>query len=313
MGLSHARLIEVVEVQDQLGEGVLWRESDNTVWWVDILGRRIHCLAWPSLALKTYATPAPPTALAFIAGRDDVMVVSFESGFALWRPETGAIHWLARPETLGYGVRLNDGRVDPDGRFWVGAMSERAVPPGTLAPGALFRMSASGEAAPVLAGLHISNGICWSPDGRRMYLADSMRGEVYAAPFDPAHGSPGRFEVFARFSGEAPDGAVTDSAGTYWTALWGGGRIAALSVEGKEIASIAVDVPQPSCPAFGGKAGNLLFVTSAQQGMSHDAIAASPQAGNLFVFETETRGSPVARMQLSRSLLANFANRGDSK
>ncbi len=308
MSVSQARLIDVIDVQDQLGEGVVWRDSDNTVWWVDILGRRIHCLAWPGLALKTYATPERPTALAFIAGRDDVMVVSFESGFALWRPDNGAIRWLSRPGTLGGGVRLNDGRVDPDGRFWVGAMSERGVPAGALAPGALFRMTAAGEAEPVIAGLHISNGICWSPDGRRMYLADSARGEVYAAAFDPAHGAPARFDVFARFSGEAPDGAVTDVDGNYWTALWGGGRVAVLSPDGREIGAIAIDAPQPSCPAFGGEAGNLLFVTSAQQGMSPDAIAARPRSGNLFVFETETRGASATRVRVSQSAFASAAD-----
>jgi len=308
MSLSQARLIEVIDVQDQLGEGVIWRASDSTVWWVDILGRRIHCLAWPSLALKTHDTIERPTALAFIAGRDDVMVVSFESGFALWSPESGATHWLARPNTLGDGVRLNDGRVDPDGRFWVGSMSEHTVPAGILPPGALFRMTASGKAEPVLAGLHISNGICWSPDGRRMYLADSIRGEVYMALFDPAHGSPARFEIFARFFGEAPDGAVTDAAGNYWTALWGGGRVAALAPQGDEIASIAVDATQPSCPAFGGPADNLLFITSARQGLSQDAIAASPRSGSLFVFETQTTGSPVTRMPFSQSELGIFAN-----
>ena len=308
MSLSQARLIEVIDVQDQLGEGVIWRASDSTAWWVDILGRRIHCLAWPSLVLKTHATTERPTALAFIAGRDDVMVVSFESGFALWSPESGATHWLARPNTLGDGVRLNDGRVDPDGRFWVGSMSEHTVPEGVLPPGALFRMTASGAAEPVLAGLHISNGICWSPDGTRMYLADSIRGEVFMALFDPAHGSPARFEIFARFFGEAPDGAVTDAAGNYWTALWGGGRVAALSTQGKEIASIPVNAPQPTCPAFGGKAGNLLFVASARQGLSQDAITASPQSGSLFVFESKTVGSPATRMQLSRAALVAFVN-----
>ncbi len=308
MSTSQVRLIEVIDVQDQLGEGIVWRDSDNTVWWVDITGRRIHCLAWPSLALKTYLTSERPTALAFIGGWDDVMVVAFESGLALWRPETGAIHWLARPETLGAGVRLNDGRVDPDGRFWVGSMSEEGVPPGKLAPGALFRITASGDAVPVLAGLHITNGICWSPDGRRMYLADSIRGEVFTAAFDPTLGTPARFEVFARFSEEAPDGAVTDAAGNYWTALWGGGRLAVLSPDGTEIDSIAINAPQPSCPAFGGPTGSLLFVTSAQEGLSRDAIAANPRSGNLFVFETETRGPPAVRMQLSQSLLASFAD-----
>jgi len=308
MGLSHVRLIEAIDVQDQLGEGVLWRESDSTVWWVDILGRRIHCLVWPTLDLTTYATPFRPTALAFIAGRDDILVVAFECGFALWRPENGAFHWLAQPATLRDGVRLNDGRIDPGGCFWVGSMSETGVPKGTLAPGALFRMTASGDATPVLAGLHIANGICWSPDGQRMYLADSARGEVYAAAFDPALGAPSRFVLFARFSGEAPDGAVTDLNGNYWTALWGGGRIAVIAPEGHEIASVPLDAPQPSCPAFGGKSSNLLFVTSARQGLSPDAVAASPRSGSLFIFETEAQGCPASRMQLSHSVLARFAH-----
>ncbi len=303
MGWPDARLVEVIDVQDALGEGVIWRDSDSTLWWVDITGRRIHCLAWPDLVLTTYKTVERPSSLAFIAGRDDAMVVSFESGFAIWRPETGAIKWLARPEMLVDGVRLNDGRVDQHGRFWVGSMCERAVPPETLAPGALFRMSGAGDAIPVLAGMYISNGICWSPDGKRMYLADSMRGEVYSAGFDPTHGLPGRFEVFARFSGEAPDGAVTDEQGNYWTALWGGGRIAILSPQGEEIGSIGVDAPQPSCPAFGGKEGNLLFVTSAQQDMTTDVLAANPGSGSLFVFETKSCGCSVGRMRLLTSAI----------
>ncbi len=295
MSLSDARLIEVIDVQDKLGEGVVWRDSDSTVWWVDVQGRRIHCLSWPGLALKTYATDERPTALAFVEGRDDVLIVSFESGFALWSPATGGIDWLSRPASLGNGVRLNDGRVDPDGRFWVGAMVERKVAKGELAPGALYRLAGEGEASPVLSGLHIGNGICWSPDGSRMYLADSMRGEVYAARFDRGSGAPARFEVFARFRGEAPDGAVTDQNGHYWSALWGGSRVAALSADGAEVASIAVDALQPSCPAFGGASGNLLFVTSAQQGMSPEQLAAHPRSGSLFVFETGARGMPAAR------------------
>lgn len=299
-----ARLIETIDVQDQLGEGVVWRDSDATLWWVDILGRRIHCLAWPSLALRTYPTQERPTALAFVAGRDDVLVVSFESGFALWTPESGAVAWLARPAQLGAGVRLNDGRVSPDGQFWVGAMAERPLAPGEFAPGGLYRLDSDGRAAAIVAGLHISNGICWSPDGARMYLADSMRGEVCVAAFDVRLGAPARFETFARFTGEAPDGAVTDLAGNYWTALWGGGRVGVLSPDGKEIGAVAVDAPQPSCPAFGGPAGNLLFVTTAQQGMDSGALAASPKSGNLFVYETDSRGVPAARVRLAAPVLA---------
>lgn len=303
MSLSDARLLEVIEVENTLGEGVVWRDSDSTVWWVDVEGRRVHCLVWPSLALKIFDMPERATALAFVQGRDDVLLVSFESGFALWSPQSGAVAWLARPKELGNGVRLNDGRVDAAGRFWVGSMAERKLAAGELPPGALYRFDEAG-AAPVVAGIHISNGICWSPDGKRMYLADSVRGEVYAASFDSAIGTPARFERFAQFSGESPDGAVTDADGNYWTALWGGSRVGVLSPDGKEIASIAVDALQPSCPAFGGPSGNLLFVTTARQGMSAEQRATSPRSGSLFVFETGARGNAVARARLSASVLA---------
>lgn len=298
MSLSEARLIEEIDVQDDLGEGVLWRASDATVWWVDITGRRIHCMAWPSLRLTTYETPERPGSIAFIEGRDDALIVAFETGFALWHAPSGKVDWLWRLPEPGVGVRLNDGRVGPDGRFWAGSMAENGAARNTMAPGALFRLDHDGRASPVVAGLHISNGICWSPDGRRMYLADSARGEVYVAGFDGAQGAPGRFTTFATFTGEAPDGAVTDADGNYWVALWGGARVAALSPEGREIASVGMDVPQPSCPAFGGAVGTLLFVTTARQGMTSAQLAAYPKSGNLFVYETQARGSPVARARL---------------
>lgn len=300
MSLPEARLIEEIEVQDRLGEGVLWRASDATLWWVDILGRRIHCMAWPSLRLATYETAERPGSLAFIEGRDDALIVAFETGFALWHAASGKVDWLWRLPEPRAGVRLNDGRAGPDGRFWAGSMTENGVAGGSMPPGALFRLDHDGRATPVVAGLHISNGVCWSPDGRRMYLADSARGEVYAADFDGVLGAPGRFATFATFTDEAPDGAVTDADGAYWVALWGGARVAALSPQGREIASVGVDAPQPSCPAFGGAAGNLLFVATARQGLTSAQLAAHPKSGNLFVYETQARGAPVARARLSR-------------
>ncbi len=306
MSLEDARLIEVIDVHDTLGEGVVWRDSDSTVWWVDVEGRRVHCLAWPGLALQTFATPERASALAFVEGRDDILLVSFESGFALWSPQSGGLVWLARPKQLGDGVRLNDGRVDAEGRFWVGSMAERRLAAGELPPGALYRFDEAGAAA-VVAGIHISNGICWSPDGRRMYFADSMRGEVYAAPFDAAHGAPGRFELFTTFAGAAPDGAVTDAAGNYWSALWGGSRVGIVAPSGEEIGAVEVDALQPSCPAFGGASANLLFVTTAQQSMSAEKLASSPRSGSLFVFETGAQGNPVSRARLSPATLARIA------
>jgi len=304
--MVQARLIETIEVAHTHGEGVLWRESDQTVWWTDIHGRRIHRLAWPSLKLATFATPQRACALAFVEGRDDILLVAFESGFGLFAPESGAIAWLARPAALGLRMRLNDGRVGPGGRFWSGGKDEGGGGPDQMPAGVLYRLGADGQADAVLGGLKIANGLAWTADGRRMFVADSALGQVFAAPFDPLSGVPGRFERFASFTGEYPDGAVTDADGNYWTALWSGGRVACLSPDGQEIGSVAVDARQPSCPAFGGESGNLLFVTSARDELDDAALAASPRAGSLFVYETDARGAPVTRARLESRLIGQI-------
>lgn len=298
-----ARLIETVETADTLGEGVLWRVSDRSVWWTDIQARRLHRLAWPSLALETYTTPERLGSFGFVAGRDDLLIAAFESGFAVYAPESGHVTWLYRPAGLGPGVRLNDGRTDPQGRFWAGSMMERPVEEGEQPGGALYRLSAEGQAEAMLRGIRISNGLCWSAEGDRIYFADSPLGEIRSAPFDANSGTFGEFETFARFKGEAPDGAVTDAEGCVWTALWGGGRVARISPAGEEIASVEIDAPQPTCPAFGGPDANLLFVVSARDGLTAEQLKAQPLSGALFVFETDVCGWPQASVRLAATVL----------
>ncbi len=303
---AEARLIETIETADILGESVVWRDSDQTVWWTDIHGRRIHRLAWPSLRLSTFPAPERACALAFVQGRDDILLVGFESGFALFAPESGKLVWLARPAELGAAMRLNDGRTDPHGRFWCGGKDETSPSGDTMPVGILYRLNQDGGAGAVLGGLHISNGLAWTPGAKRMFLAESAAGEVYSAPYDGAAGVPGRMELFARFEGESPDGATADAGGNYWTALWGGARVACLAPDGRITASIDVAAPQPSCPAFGGPARNLLFVTSARDGLSPAELAASPKSGSLFVFETTAEGQPEPRVGLDTVVLSRI-------
>ncbi|MCG8441854.1 MAG: SMP-30/gluconolactonase/LRE family protein [Caulobacterales bacterium] len=305
-----ARLIETIEVGDRLGEGVLWRDSDQTVWWTDILARRLHVLEWPSLALRTRPTPERLCSFAFIEGRDDIILAAFESGFALYDPVSGERLWLDRPAGLGPDVRLNDGRVDPGGRFWCGSMVERPLAGGEAAPGVLYRLEPDGRAAPVLGRVRISNGLCWSPDGARMHFADSGRGEIYAGPFDADSGVPGRLEPFARIDGASPDGAVVDAEGRLWSALWGGARVERFTSDGTGDGAVEVPAPQPTCPALGGPRGNLLFVTSARDGLSEAALAERPASGALFVFETAARAAPSPRARLAPDLLDRWSAEG---
>ena len=302
-----ATLIETIDVKNTLGEGVLWRAADQTLWWTDIQERTLYALDWRSKKIKTYATPERVGSFGFVETRDDILIVAFESGFALYQPESAALHWLARPEELGEGVRLNDGRVDPFGRFWAGAMVERELRDGETPDGRLYMVDAEGVAHTRARGAHISNGLCWSSAGNRIYFADSMRNSIKTAPFGERASGELALENFAKTTDGSPDGAVTDRDGRYWSALWGAGRVACFSPEGEEIFSLAVDAPQPTCPAFGGPDGNLLFVTAARDGLSDTALAASPKSGSVFVYETNTAAAPAARARFAPALATVFA------
>ena len=290
--LSNTRLVEVVDVGDRLGEGVLWRATDQSLWWTDILGRRVHRFDWKTKQLRTYPTPERLASFCFAEGYDDCLVGAFETGFAFFYPTTGELRWLVRPPELRSGRRMNDGRAGPDGCFWAGSMIEGEAPENPTAMTGLYRLDALGRARLVRGGFRIANGICWNPDGTVMFVADSPSRTISRYEFNASTGRLGSARIHARIDEGYPDGAVTDRGGDLWSALWGAGKIACFSPAGALIGELEVSAPQPSCPAFCGPDLSFLAVSTATEGMSQSERAAHPQSGSLFIYEGNLAGSP---------------------
>lgn len=286
--MIEAELIDVLDVGNTLGEGVLWRETDQSVWWTDIEEKRLHRLSWPSGNLKIYEVPERLCSFGFVAGDDSRLVCAFESGFAVFQPETRRLEWLARPAELAKGRRLNDGRVDKDGRFWAGSMLENG---GDISTTGLYRLNPDGSAERIVSGVEITNGLCWSPKGDRMYFSDSRSGQIYECAPDRVISDARSCKVFAAVSDGSPDGAVVDKAGRYWSAIWGAGQVRCYGSDGEELARISVPAHQPTSLAFGGSEQNLIFVTSARVGMGAEMLSLYPKSGSLFVFKSHACGS----------------------
>lgn len=281
--------IAEIPANDILGESVQWHAVDNTVWWTDIEGRRVHRLEWPSQKLTTYETPERMGCFARFDSSETVLVAGFETGFALFTPDTGHVKWLDKPAGLKPGVRLNDGRSDPWGRFWAGAKDEDNNHPD--APrGVLYHLNGDGKAEARLGKLSISNGLCWSPDGRTIYITDSRIQTIYKADFDKDSAVFGPLSIFKVYTDGYPDGAVTDNDGNLWVAVWAGARVDGFDPSGQKIGEVKTGAPHTSCPAFGGENGNLLFVTSARDELSEDALKSAPSSGSLFVYEMPVSG-----------------------
>lgn len=286
------RLVEALDVGDRLGEGVLWRASDQSLWWTDILGYRMHRLDWRTKRLDSFPTPERLASFGFVGGDDHRIIGAFDTGFGFFYPTSGELHWLARPPELRSGRRMNDGRVGPDGCFWAGSMIEEESLENETSMTGLYRLNALGRARFVRGGFSITNGICWSPDGNVMFVADSPSRTISRCTFNAKTGQLGSARVHVRVDDGYPDGAVTDRRGNLWSALWGAGRIACFCPTGALTDELQVPAPQPSCPAFCGPDLSFLAVSTATVGMNQSEHAAYPQSGSLFIYEGNLAGSP---------------------
>jgi L-arabinonolactonase len=292
-------LVAHIPAHCALGEGPVWDHRASCLWFTDIEAAQLLRLDWPSAQLTRFSLPER---LGSLGLTDDPawLVCAFASGFALHAPATGETRWLHKIEPDYRGIRMNDGRVDRQGRFWAGSMVEdRKLAQGER--GSLYRLDGrDAQPAALRGGIAISNAICFAPDGSALYFTDTPTQEILRYPLDFGNGAGagvgaiGEPAVFARLAGEAyPDGADVDAAGRVWNAEWGSGRVTAYNPDGSHYAQIDLPVSQVTCPAFGGAALDLLFVTSARAGLSDEQLAREPDAGDLFVYRPGVTGLPA--------------------
>lgn len=287
-----AEPIAVIRVGNALGEGVLWDDRTQAFVWTDILAQKFFRLPWRAAEPEVIELPERLGSFALTAD-PHIIVAAFADGFARYNLASGAIRWLAKPE-LAPGVRFNDGRADRFGTFVAGTMVEDVVAAGGDSAGALYRLEEDNSLSQLLHGFHISNSLCWSPDGHSMYHSDSPAQAITEYSYDVL-GARYR-KVIATFDDGFPDGATVDAAGRIWVALWSAGVVAVLDPAGARLASVEVGARQPTCVALGGPDMNVLAVTSARTDLSDAELAQQPDAGALFLFRVGPVGLPECRV-----------------
>ena len=273
-----------------LGEGPYWVAEDDCLLWVDIHRSQLHRTYFPSGETVTMDLAAVSAAFPAVGGG---LLTAGGSVLALHLPAERGELWTTRviaevpPRD---GIRFNDASVDPAGRVWVGSMhTDEAEPLGEL-----YRLDAGGVLTTVVKGVTVSNGLGWSPDGSRMYYADSPMCRVDMFDYDPATGEAFQRRVFADLSAfdGVPDGLTVDADGCVWVAIWGGGVLRRFAPDGTQDAVIQVPVSQPTSCAFGGPGMTDLYVTSASVGLTQAELAAQPLAGRLLRLHPGPVGLP---------------------
>lgn len=279
----HTEVELFVKCAARLGEGICWHPTREVLAWVDILEGRVFEHAAGRTSERTcgqmVGAIAPTADGGFIAALRDGLyrMKSGEASFPLLR--------AAPYDTTRF--RFNDGKVDHQGRFWVGTLSLS----GEEGTSALYRFD-SGRFHLALAGVTISNGIAWAPDGRSMYYIDSPTRVVRRFDFDAEAGTVGGGETVISFGPEdgLPDGCAIDADGNLWVAHWGGGKLTQSNPRnGRLLRTVMLPVRNVTSCAFGGRKLDRIYISTAK----NDDGVAEPLAGSVFVFDAGTTGAPV--------------------
>jgi L-arabinonolactonase len=281
----------VLDARARLGEGPVWDARERVLYWVDIRAPALH--RFDPATGATHTWPMPEAIGAAALREAGGALVALRSGLHRLDLETGALDLLCAPEPDRPDNRLNDGRCDRRGRFWVGSMNDRSRVP----TGALYRADVDGRCHRMLGGITVPNSLAWSPDGAVMYFADTPTRTIWAFDFDPEAGVPSRRRVFATVPDGAgyPDGATVDADGFLWSAHWDGWQVTRYAPDGRPDRIVSLPVQRPTSCAFGGEGLDVLYVTSAATGLTPAELARGPLAGGLFALETGVRGLPEPR------------------
>lgn len=276
----------ISDVVSDLGEGPIWSPQTNCVTWTDITQNKFHTADLDTGATQTFSAPSMLGAIAHTRGGD--YIAATQEGFAHVSID-GKFSTLH--SFLAADMRMNDGKVDPVGRFWAGSLALTFE----KNRGSLYVLEKDGSYLSVLNNLTLSNGMGWSPDSNYFYYIDSIPGVLKRFDYEAVHGrisNPVDLITFDTSKG-IPDGMSVTADGKIAVALWDGGRVEIFEPSGKKISEIKLGVSRPTSCTFGGADGNVLIVTTASQGIELDK---EPLAGKILaVTGTGLSGLPPHR------------------
>ena len=277
------------------GERPGWDDRRQKLFWVDIREPALH-LFDPATS-KDIAWELPAWIGCFSLDRAGNAIVALATGLYRLTLATGALQPLAHAPFDTRRFIFNDGRCDPRGRFFAGAMY-LPLNPGDQSDESkgspLWRYDGGGAWSAVTDPVKTSNGLAWSPDGQTMYHSDTDSKTIWTYDYDLETGTPSNKRVFATVAVEdsqgGPDGASVDSEGFYWACIFANGEVLRFDPDGTIERRIPMPVKYPTMLAFGGADLRTVFVTSATWPKPPEWRADHPDEGGLFTLEAPVPG-----------------------
>jgi xylono-1,5-lactonase len=286
---TSTRVTCVSESGATLGEGPVWDDRSQKLYWVDIESMTLHRCAQDGSDAIVWRMPQKIGCVALRADREG-FVGGFQSSIATFTLDPLIMAPIAFIQEPAPNSRSNDGKCDMAGRFWLGTCDQTGQKP----TGYLYRIGADHSMVRAAGPFICTNGPAFAPDGHTLYCVDSYARAIFAFDLDRL-GNLSRQRTLIRFEDPSwgyPDGLTCDSRGSIWVAHWGGSRVSRFSADGQLLGAIGLPVSQPTSCTFGGSDLKTLFITSASVGI---AEGCESKAGAIFSVRVDEGGFPAAR------------------
>ncbi|KAA9001386.1 SMP-30/gluconolactonase/LRE family protein [Affinibrenneria salicis] len=257
------RIEVLIDLKTRLGESPLWDVEQQRLYWVDSQDGRLFSCTDQGAQIKAWDVRQKIGSFALRQDGDGA-VVALQHGIHTLDFASGELQLIHDPEADKPNNRLNDGKVDRQGRFIFGSMDMLEQE----ASAALYRLDGDFSLHHLQSGIIVSNAPCWSPAGDTFYFADTWSGEIRAWDYDTVTGNLANGRTFCRVDdseGGAADGATVDSEGCLWNALVYAGKLVRYTPDGEVDRIIEMPVKKVTSVMFGGEKLDVLYVTSMAQ------------------------------------------------
>lgn len=287
------KIEQLVDCNTTLGEGPLWDVEQQRIYWIDSFGDKVFRATAEGTEVETWDVPDKIGSMALRKDGKGA-VIALRTGIHLLDFASGEIESVVDPEADLESTRLNDGKVDKQGRFVVGSMDMKEEAPN----GALYRLDTDFSCHRLLGEIMVSNGPCWSPDGNTFYFTDTWSEDIWAFDYDQDAGTLSNKRILCSTRGQdgVPDGSTVDAEGCVWNAQVYGGYVVRYAPDGSVDRRIEMPVKKVTSVMFGGPDLDLLYVTSMAKPPLPHLPEDGPLGGSLFVIrDLGVRGIPEPR------------------
>ena len=264
----------------EVGENPLWDFKNERLLFLDIRGKCVYVKNKDNAEFFEISLPQQIGCAAFCENGD--LLFGMEDG--VYRMNARGTLVKAHQDVKIKGRRFNDGKVGPDGAFYLGTTDNNGE-------GAFYKLK-NGRLEELFDKCACSNGIEFTSDSKHMYYIDSLRHMVEIFDFDASCGALSNRRKFVDIPNEwgLPDGMTLDENGNLWVALWDGHRIIQIDKDrGVVINEISVPCPKASSCAFGGDDLSELYITTAAMTDTSEY----PKAGQVFKVRPGVNGKEI--------------------